>query len=361
VWTGKIGKFEGEVFMRRSRFGILTFFVVALFGTGCERDVTAIVANFLNDSTEAKSCILLDEGCGTSEALFSPKLDPNCGLTNTGEVVDLTGTYAAQLNMLSQTYIPFPIDAWKPAASTQYGYVVIEDNPDNPGNSLVLHRRYCMYYNTKVMGSKTIYYTKLFYNLKTFDYQVDSVAPDGFLIGDPFMMLDGWTTWGLTEDFDPWTMDSPKTSDSEYVIDEDLDGKPGVHITVDSPISIVSGEFHILQSCYFDEELKICSANQLQGYRTNASPTDQITLSTTALTGNSNIIAETKEGSTVMYVRLSHSTEMPDQPTICERIMADKATLFGGEGTGELYEEGLEDDEEIADDAEDDDDGEVTE
>lgn len=346
--------------MRRSKIEILILFVVVLFGAGCEKDYPAIIGSFLSDSTEAKSCVLLEEGCGSSEALFSPKLDPNCGLTNPGEAVDLTGTYAAQLNMLSQSYIPFPIDAWKPAASTQYGYVVIEDNPDNPGNSILIHRRYCMYYNTKVLGSKTTYYTDLFYNLKTFTYQVDAVAPDGFLIGDPFIMLNGWTTWGLNEDFDPWTMNTPTDADSQYVIDEDLDGKPGVHITVDSPISLAAGEFHILQSCHFDEELKICSANQLQGYRTNASPTDQVTLSTTALTGNASLTIETKEGSTVIYVRLSYSTEMPDQPTICEQIMAGKDTLFGGGGTGELVEE-ITDEGDGLTDAVDDDDDEVAE
>ena len=90
-----------------------------------------IIWDVLTMSTEAKSCILFDEGCGESEQLFAPKLDPNCRIERSGEEVVISGTFAAGKNVLSDTYIPWPADAWKLAVATQYGYVVFESVEDN--------------------------------------------------------------------------------------------------------------------------------------------------------------------------------------------------------------------------------------
>ena len=82
-------------------------------------------------STEAKSYILFDEGCGEPEQLFAPKLNPNCGIERSGEEAVISGTFAARWNVLSDTYIPWPVDAWGLAVATQYGYVVFEPVEDN--------------------------------------------------------------------------------------------------------------------------------------------------------------------------------------------------------------------------------------
>jgi hypothetical protein len=326
-----------------TRFKYLIWACIGCSVIACDAENNSeITWGALSMSTEAKSCVFLDEGCGKSDVLFAPKLDPDCGIERNGEEVVISGTFAARWNILSNTYIPWPADAWKPAAATQYGYVIFEPDENNPSGSVIEHRRKCMHYNTKVMGSRTIYYEEMFYLLPTFSFQVDAVS-DVWRIGDDFVLRRGWETWGLSEDYDVLTMDLPTSADSSYVIDEDEDGKPGVTISTESPVAFVEGDYYIIQESDYDEELMICSEYQIQGTQTNHTSFQETLGSNTAIT-DQKILMELKPGSTVLYVKISESTEMPDPAEICDRIMSESEEIFGGQGEAEITEEILDDD-----------------
>lgn len=323
--------------LKQKRLWKYLIFISLVFGCG-EMDVIEVSGDFLLMSTEAKSCLLFNEGCGKSETLFAPKLDPNCGIEKAGEEVLIEGIFAFRYNFIGQTYLPWPIDKWKPSASTQYGFAAFTADEQDPRRIVRSEERLCTIQNTKIMGSRTVMKDQFFMNLGSAMHEYVAENQEGWLIGGLLPLRDGTNTWGLKEDFDVFNQELPTSPGDPWVIDEDNDGKTGVTTSIESDITFLVGDYYIVLKSYYDHELTICSNNQLQGYILN-NHTWQNTLDTTAASGSQNLIAEMKPSSTVIFIKIDPAAVLPEQKTTCDYILGNIDTLFGGSGAAEIENE----------------------